>query len=104
MKIVTNDYRFATTNVPGVYHRYASAGDCKSHGCTNPRSGIFQVDISGTSFRLQLTIPYKYIAYPACAQKLFSPTMDASRLRWSATCGGRCGSCTPEYLHLELSG
>ncbi len=104
MTIVKNDYRFATTNVAGVYHQYASAADCKSYGCTNPRSGIFKVDLSGTSFRLPSTIPYKFSAYPGCAQKLFNPNMDSSRLRWSATCGGRCGFCRAEYLYLELSG
>jgi hypothetical protein len=104
MKIVTDDYRFATTNVPGVYHEYASAADCKSYSCTNPRSGIFHVDISGTSFRLPSTIPYIPRGYPSCMAELFNPTMDASRLRWSAMCGGRCAQCLPEYLYLEFNG
>ena len=104
MKVVTNDYRFATTNVAGIYHPYASAADCKSYGCTNSRSGTFKVDLSGTSFRLPSTISYKTNAYPSCAKKLFSPTMDIARLRWSAKCGGRYSRCTPKYLNLELNG
>ena len=103
MQIVTNDYRFATTNTAGVYHHYASAGDCKSYTCTSLRSGAFKVDLSGTSFRLPSTIPYKFFSYPSCAKKLFSKSMDSARLRWSATCGGRCGDCRPEYLKVEFN-
>ena len=104
MTVVTNDYRFATTNVAGVYHPYASAADCISYFCTSSRSGTFNVDLSGTSFRLPSPIPYNIHAWPACANKLFSPTMDTARLRWSAKCGGRCSMCTPKYLKLEFNG
>ena len=104
MRVVINDFRFATTNEAGVYSSYASAGDCKSYTCTAVRSGMFKVDLSGTSFRLPPIIPYRIGAYPSCAQRIFEPTMDEARLRWSGKCGGRCTGCTPNYLNLEFNG
>ena len=104
MKVVKNDYRFATTSVSGVYHEFASASDCKSYGCNAARNGVFQVDLTGTNFRFKPTIPYKYFSYPNCAKKLFNPVMNANRQRWSARCGGRCGLCKSEYILLEFTG
>lgn len=103
MNIVIDDYKFASTTVPSAYHPFASAGDCESPGCSSAhRSGSFQVDISGTNFRLPQSIQYNFNNYPPCTVKLFDPTMDESRQRWSAKCGGHCGRCTPTPIHLEL--
>ena len=107
MQIVTNDYKFATTDVPGVYHPFASAADCHSHVCLSDRKkGHFQIDISGTKFRLPpaQSIQYWFHSWPKCNEKLFSPTMDDNRQRWSAKCGGNCGTCRPNasIIHVEL--
>ena len=105
MHIVTNDYKFATTDVPGVYHPFASAADCHSVVCLpDYKKGHFQIDISGTKFRLPQSIQYLFGSYPACNMKLFNPTMDENRKRWSAKCGGACGYCAPNahIIHVEL--
>ena len=97
MYIVTNDYKFATTDVPGVHHPFASAGDCHARTCSSDyKKGHFQVDISGTKFSLPQSIQYDFNdAHPECNQKLYNATMDENRQRWSAKCGGYCGYCTP---------
>ena len=105
MHIVTNDYKFATTDVPGVYHPFASAGDCHSPEClSHYKKGHFQIDFSGTKFRLPQSIQYWIHSYPPCNKKLFNPTMDGNRQRWSAKCGGACGICRPnaDVIHVEL--
>ena len=102
MHIVINDYKFASTTVPGTYYPFASAGDCESPSCSSAyRAGFFQIDISGTNFRLPKSIQYSFYNYPSCTRKLFDPTMDERRQRWSAKCGGYCGQCTPTAIYLE---
>ena len=105
MHIVTNDYKFAT-NVSGVYHPFASAGDCHSRECLpDKKVGNFQVDISGTKFILPQSIQYDFNdSHPECNRKLYNATMDENRQRWSAKCGGYCGACTPfaNITHVEL--
>ena len=97
MHILANNYKFATTDVPDVYHPFASAGDCHSRSCTSPyKRGHFQVDFSGTKFSLPQSIQYDFNeAFPPCNRKLHVPTMDKNRQRWSPKCGGFCGACTP---------
>ena len=106
MHIVTNDYKFATTDDSSVYHPFASAGDCHSREClSDHKKGHFQVDISGTKFSLPQSIQYDFNeAHPECNRKLYSKTMDENRQRWSAKCGGFCGDCTPfaNITHVEL--
>ena len=105
MHIVTNDYKFAT-NVSGVYHPFASAGDCRSRECLpDKKVGNFQVDISGTKFSLPQSIQYDFNeAFPECNRKLYNATMDENRQRLSAKCGGYCGDCKPDshIIHVEL--
>ena len=105
MGVSREDYKFATTDVPGAFHGYASAYDCISSSCNgNTKYGHFNVDITGTSFRLPPSIPYKFKAYPVCVKKIFFPSMSADRLRWSGKCGGSCGHCIPKELLLEIDG
>ena len=104
MHIVTNDYKFAT-NVSGVYHPFASAGDCHSRNCDSlHRWGHFQVDISGTKFSLPQAIQYEFDCHPECNRKLYNAIMDENRQRLSAKCGGFCGDCKPvaHIIHVEL--
>ena len=57
MALVINDYRFATSNVPGVFRMFATASDCRSSSCyASSRYGSFLVDFSRTSFRLPPSI------------------------------------------------
>ena len=106
MHIVTNDYKFATTDFPGVYHPFASAGDCVSRECSTAyKKGHFQVDISGTKFSLPQAIQYHFNGtYPECNKKLHNATMEENRQRWSAKCGGYCGYCTTaaDIIPVEL--
>ena len=106
MHIVTNDYKFAITDVPGVYHPFASARDCYSRNCTTAgKRGHFQIDISGTKFSLPQSIEYDFnYSHPECNRKLYNETMDENRQRLSAKCGGYCGDCKPaaHIIHVEL--
>ena len=106
MHIVTNDYEFATTDIPGVYHPFASAGDCYSRQCfSHKKKGHFQIDISGTKFSLPQSIEYDFNeAHPECNRQLYNATMDENRQRWSAKCGGYCGDCKPDAntIRVEL--
>ena len=105
MHIVANCYKFATTDVPGVYHPFASAGDCYSRQCfSDKKKGRFQIDISGTKFSLPQSIQYEFDCHPQCNRKLYNATMDKNRQRWSAKCGGFCGDCSPaaHIIHVEL--
>ncbi len=103
MEIVLDDYKFTSSTVPGVNHPFASAGDCISVGCSSyHRNGAFQVDLSGTSFRLQEPITYLFVNYPSCTAKLFDARMEVNHQRWSAKCGGHCGYCKPVAVHLEI--
>ena len=99
------DYKFATTDVPGAFHGYASAFDCKSARCDGEnRKGHFSVDVTGTSFRLPSSIPYIFHSYPECVKKIYYPSISDDRLRWSGKCGGACGHCAPKELLLEING
>ena len=103
MQIVLDDYKFTSSTVPGVNHPFASAGDCISAGCySSDRIGSFQVDLSGTNFRLQDPITYRFVNYPTCTSQLFDALMEVNRQRWFAKCGGYCGYCEPVAIHLEI--
>jgi hypothetical protein len=105
MEIALDDYKFASTNAAGVFHEFASAGDCVSYTCdASTRTGKFQVDFSATTFRMLDPVHYQFSNYPICTAKVFNPVMEENRQRWSGKCGGHCGLCTPLAIYLELNG
>ena len=104
MEIALDDYKFASTNAAGVFHEFASAGDCVSTTCdASSRTGKFQVDLSGTTFRMLEPIKYRFRNYPKCTRKVFDPVMEGNRQRWSGKCGGYCGNCSPVAVYLEIT-
>jgi hypothetical protein len=104
MEIALDDYKFASTNAPGVFHQFGSAGDCASSACdASSRKGQFQVDLSGTTFRMLEPIKYQFHSYPECTAKVFDPVMEGNRQRWSGMCGGGCGNCSPVAIYLEIT-
>lgn len=105
MNVLRGNFKFAVSNIPGVFHSYGAAADCFTSSCdAGTKRGRFEMDITGTSFRLPSSIPYSFISFPSCASNVFYPSMSADRLRWSGKCGGYCGSCWPTQLSLEIQG
>ena len=79
----------STTDEHGAFHCCASAYDFISKGCSGEkRKGHFSVDVTGTSFRSQPSIPYQFHSYPQCVKKFYYPSMSDDRLRSSGKCGG----------------
>lgn len=105
IKVLRDDYRFATSNIIGIFHGFASAADCLSSSCNAAsRKGEFGVDVTGTDFHLPQSIPYAFYNYPSCTGKIFYPSMSADRMRWSGKCGGYCGNCWPKEILLGSDG
>ena len=102
MEIVLDDYTYTSTNKPGVYYAFATAGDCISAGCdASSRIGEFKVDLSYTTFRMVQPIEYQFYNFPPCTRKVFNPIMEDQR--WSGKCGGYCGLCKPVAIYLEIT-
>jgi hypothetical protein len=105
MSVNISDFRFATASIPNMFHRFATAADCKSYHCSEyNKKGNFKVDISGTNFLLPNSIPYSHGSYPPCVRRVYKGLMSSDRRQWSGYCGGACGYCWPEVFRLLVEG
>ena len=105
MSLDISDFRFATASMPNVFHRFATASDCISPDCSEDyRKGNFKVDISGTNFLLQNSIPYKFHSHPECVRRIYKELTSSDRRQWSGYCGGYCEGCWPEVFRLLVEG
>ncbi|XP_026161930.1 A disintegrin and metalloproteinase with thrombospondin motifs 9 [Mastacembelus armatus] len=98
MNIITTDWQFAFTH-EGKSVPFATAGDCYS--ASNCPQGRFQINLSGTGFKVaEDTL---WISQGNHAVVDVRKSQDGSRV--SGMCGGYCGKCTPSSgssLHLTV--
>ena len=55
MTIVADDFQYSTTS-SGKQIKYGEAGDCYSASKENCRKGKFKIDLTGTGFRLKVSL------------------------------------------------
>ena len=70
MTIVANDFEYSTTS-SGKQIKYGEAGDCYSASKENCRKGKFKIDLTGTGFRLKVSLKTKLFPYALYMVLLF---------------------------------
>ena len=109
IRIVRSDITFMKTDKPNCspllqgdgdstrINGYGGAGDCK-FGYT----GKFQINLSGTLFKIPSKISWKAEGYQSQVWKM-NRSIDGKTV--SVSCGGYCGRCNPssgDYIPLDL--
>ena len=56
MTIIADDFHYSTTSSGGKQIKYGEAGDCYSASKENCRKGKFKIDLTGTGFRLKVSL------------------------------------------------
>ncbi|XP_046854160.1 A disintegrin and metalloproteinase with thrombospondin motifs 20-like [Xenia sp. Carnegie-2017] len=103
LSVDLNDFKYATSNIHGVFHTYGSAGDCKRPSCGANRLGAFSINLTRTGFILSETIPYTHYSYPECAKRIYNSNMNSTKNIFTGACGGHCGRCTPSEIKLIVA-
>ncbi|XP_048580125.1 uncharacterized protein LOC5504243 isoform X2 [Nematostella vectensis] len=99
VSIKADDFQFATKIGNSV--NYGVAGDCYSSTAENCRKGRFQIDLTGTGFRIKDTVHWQHIGSPSEIKNTLD--IDAERRSVYAECGGYCGECRPQgTIDLEM--
>ena len=63
MTIIADDFLYSTTS-SGKQIKYGEAGDCYSTSKENCRKGKFKIDLTGTGFRLKVSLTTTLYPYP----------------------------------------
>ena len=94
MRIIRDDFTFATTDPNGKQIELGYAGDCWSMNYGPCRRGHFKINLSGTGLRIRSSVHWRNAGFP--------PGMEMREYRKSedgtvvfAKCGGWCGYCKP---------
>ena len=99
---MTDDFKFAETNVKGNPVAYGTAGDCFSSNLSSEcRKGSFMIDLTGTGLKVNHHTSWEVI--PSIPGIKIEDFQNKNYSKLSAKCGGRCAHCQPVGdLKLEL--
>lgn len=103
LSVHLNDFKYATSNIHGVFHTYGSAGDCNRPSCDANRLGAFSINLTRTGFILSETIPYTHHSHPECAKRIYNSNMNSAKNIFTGACRVHCGRCTPTEIKLIVA-
>ena len=94
MKIVPDDYTFATIEAGGKPVEFGTAGDCFSASAGSCRKGSFKIDLTNTGLSIDKNVKWISTAFPP-GIKMQGYYRSGDGHVVSANCGGWCGHCGP---------